>query len=361
MVLIIGAGLSGLSVARSLKDRGVRAELVDRLGVPGGAYARMYGDMRLTSPPAFLGLPGAPYPGGEGSVSAASYAAYLVDYAGRNGLRPRLRDVTRVARDASRFLVTFSDSSLPVAYDAVVVCTGVFGNPHVPAWPGIEAEGGPGRGRGVQVIHASRWRGAGPHHGRKVLIVGSGVSGIEIAEECVRAGLLPIVSARRRPIRLTPLTVLGVNPRVLAYPILRRLPLWSVRRFCTDGWPHRGIDRGFGTFLRQGRIDVRPGVRTASERLVTFTDGSSAEVDLIVLATGYRPDMPFLPDGMARGSNDRPAVRRAQSVAWPGLFFLGLPCASTPGSHFIHGITEDAQTVARTIAGHGSRPSAASS
>jgi putative flavoprotein involved in K+ transport len=98
-------------------------------------------------------------------------------------------------------------------------------------------------------------------------------------------------------------------------------------------------------------------IRSVDGHHVTFEDESSAEADVIVFATGYRFDMPFLPSELPRIHQGIPHVRRGESVAWPGLFCIGVPCASTPSSHFVYGIAADAQMAARTICSrlHGRR------
>ena len=80
-----------------------------------------------------------------------------------------------------------------------------------------------------------------------------------------------------------------------------------------------------------------------------FQNGARAVFDTVVLATGYRVSMPFLPRQVARSEQGFPIARDGQSVTWPGLFFLGSPCASGVYSQFIHGITQDARRIAQSI------------
>lgn len=356
MVLIIGAGVSGLAVAKCLNDLDVSTVLVDRHGEPGGAYRRMYSSIQLTSPAGYLRLPGARNLRAAKYVTAGEYSSYIAAYADRYNLRPRRRVVTSVRRDGSAFWVTFDDGAPSQKYSAVVVCAGMFDNPHMPTVSGLPPARFPHE-HATRVIHASSWRGPTSHSTKRLVIVGSGVSAVEIAEECVRAGLFPILSTKTASIALAPQRVLGIDPRNLVYPLLRRAPMWSVRRQCSNGWQHRGIDRGFAQYRRQGLLDIRSTIRAVRDRCVMFDDGSSAEVDVIVFATGYRFDTPFLPGDLPRAHQGIPQLRRGQSVAWPGLFFLGVPCAYTAGSDFVHGIAADAPMAAQQIHSriHGSR------
>jgi putative flavoprotein involved in K+ transport len=349
VILIVGAGVSGLAAAKCLSDLNVAAALVDRRDEVGGAYARMHSGIQLTSPARYLSLPGAPMPGSTKYLSAGQYSSYIREYAERNRLCPRRRDVRSVRRNGSSFSVRFDDADTLEDYEAVVVCSGMFDYPSTPSLASPPFDRG-GRRHTIRLMHASDWRGPLSHSGQRLVIVGSGVSAVEIAEECVRAGLHPIVSTKASVVELVPQHVLGFDPRSVVYPLMRRAPLWGFRRQCSNGWQHRGVDRGFSEYRQQRLLDTRPMIRDIEKRRVTFEDGSSADADVIVFATGYRFDMPFLPSELPRRYQGIPHLRRGESVAWPGLFFLGVPCASSAGSHFVHGIAADAPVVAKRIA-----------
>jgi putative flavoprotein involved in K+ transport len=347
MVLIIGAGVSGLATAKCLNDRGIGAVLVDRYGEPGGAYRRMYQKIRLTSPASYLRLPGTRDLRGTQYLTAAEYSSYIGEYADRNRLRPQRRDVASVQRDGRAFQVTFADEARPETFSAIVVCTGMFDSPRVPALPGLPA---PGESRnGLSVSHAAAWHGVDERLGRRVVIVGGGVAAVEIAEECVRAGLTPHVSTTSPSIGLLPQRILGIDPRRLTYPLVRRAPRWVVRRQCASGWRHRGVDRGFSDFQQRGLLKVVPTIRGVVDNRVTFADGTSVDADTVVLATGYRFDMPFLPRQGLTTAQGAPRVHHGQSTAWPGIFFVGVPCAYTAASHFVYGIAADAEATAAQV------------
>jgi putative flavoprotein involved in K+ transport len=347
MVLIIGAGVSGLATAKCLNDRGIGTTLVDRYGEAGGAYRRMYEKIQLTSPASYLRLPGTRDLRGTQYLSAGEYASYIGEYADRNRLRPQRRDVSSVQREGRDFQVSFADQARSEAFSAVVVCTGMFDSPRIPAFPGMPA---PGDSRhGLSVTHAADWRGINPSLGSHVVIVGGGVAAVEIAEECVRAGLTPVVSTTSTSIHLLPQRILSIDPRRLTYPLVRRAPRWVIRRQCASGWRHRGVDRGFSEFQRKGLLKVVPTIRAVTERRVTFADGSSVDADAVVLATGYRFDMPFLPKHGLTTAQGAPRLHHGRSTAWPGLFFVGVPCAYTAVSHFVYGIAADAEATAGQI------------
>jgi hypothetical protein len=71
---------------------------------------------------------------------------------------------------------------------------------------------------------------------------------------------------------------------------------------------------------------------------------------VIVAATGYRYETPFLPAEVVRAPGGHPLTERCESPDWPGLFFVGAPCARKLDSEFLRGIASDAEFVARQIA-----------
>jgi hypothetical protein len=92
-----------------------------------------------------------------------------------------------------------------------------------------------------------------------------------------------------------------------------------------------------------------PAVARWDGRRATFADGAQATCDLVVAATGYRFDTPFLPDEVARAPGGHLRARRCQSVSWPGLYVLGTPCSGRLDSPFLRGMARDAETIARRI------------
>lgn len=348
LVLVIGAGPAGLAVSRYLREAKLEHHLVDRQGKPGGSYLRMYSRMQLSSPPSYLGLPGASPPKSKTYLRASDYASYLKSYAAANFAFPLRGNVTGIARSFAGFTVSFEDSISLRYYTAVVVCTGMFDNPYVPTISGLGVDGS-GRDGAIRFSHAASWNGPARFQKSRLLIVGGGMTAIELAEECVQAGMRPMLSFEDQQGRTYPGRLFGFDPRHIVYPFLSLVPISLLRRQCTNGLMHRGIDRGFRAYRKNHQVDIRPRVSAVLGRVISFADGSSAEIDHIIFATGYRWDMSFLPGLIPRGRPGNPLVKRGESSVWPGLFFVGIPCSFSASSHFIHGIVEDARRVTRII------------
>ncbi|MGX5185924.1 hypothetical protein ACWKT5_24760 [Streptomyces avermitilis] len=102
--------------------------------------------------------------------------------------------------------------------------------------------------------------------------------------------------------------------------------------------------------MTSGRPDRRPVFTGASGTKVTWTDGSAEEVDAIVLATGYRPDLDYLAPLGALDPTGHPRHREGLSLTLPGLAYVGLEWQRSLSSNSLRGVGRDAARAARHIA-----------
>ncbi|PWU12355.1 MAG: hypothetical protein C5B50_21610 [Verrucomicrobia bacterium] len=346
-VVIIGAGPAGLASGASLKRLGVPFALLDRAGRAGGAFRHMDRSMKLLSPRRYVNLPYLCYPGDEQYPGIPDYGNYLEAYARHFELRPRSEEVSKVRRLSDGFEVQcVSGSALLCRF--LVVATGQFGHP---VWPEIQ---GLVKAKGNQeaptILHARDWAGANAFAGRRILIIGAGISGVGIAEECARAGSPVMVSRRAKKVRLVPPRLLGRDILDWFRP-LEFLPRAFFGSLCRRGVHAPAYDNGYCAFVKAGKIMEVPEVRQVEGRKVAFMDGGKREVDVIIAATGYRYETPFLPPEVRRMSGGHPMADECESPDWPGLFFVGAPCARRIDSEFLRGIASDAVRVAERIRG----------
>ena len=155
--------------------------------------------------------------------------------------------------------------------------------------------------------------------------------------------------AARRKIRLTPVTFLGRDVHHYIGPV-ERLPPWLARGYCARLPTLPATDRGFSRLRAEGRVAVRQLEALEPGGRARFGDGSSASFRTIVAATGYTFATPFLPPEVARAPAGQLVARHNESVSWPGLYVVGVPCANRVDSEFLRGIARDAPLVARAIA-----------
>jgi putative flavoprotein involved in K+ transport len=301
--------------------------------------------MSLLSPRAYVSLPYWPYSGSSEYPSIPDYELYLQTYAAQFDLHLEGKEVVGVKKVPEGFEVR-CQMGLDLRCRFVVTATGCFSNPVWPQIPGLtlaRVEAGT-----PAVLHAQDWSGPGVFAGRKVLIIGAGISGVSIAEECARAGHYVLVSRRSGHTRL-------VSPQLLGRDILHWfrpvefLPRALFSSICRRGVHPPAYDNGYRRFVARGQIRELPEVTQVARTVVSFVDGSREEVDVIVAATGYRYETPFLPAEVARAPGGHPLAKRCESEKWPGLFFVGTPCARKIDSEFLRGIASDAPFVARRI------------
>src|SRR5256714_15228949 len=132
-VLVVGAGQSGLALAYHLQRRGRQVLLVDRGERIGESWRARWDSLKLYSPVSRDGLPGMPFPAGRTSYPTKDEMAdYLEAYAERFELPVRLGTaVESLTQEDGRYVADTGDSRIEA--DTVVVASGVFEKPHVPA------------------------------------------------------------------------------------------------------------------------------------------------------------------------------------------------------------------------------------
>ena len=362
-VAIIGAGPGGLVAARFLLAHGFEPVLFEQSshlggqwnqGAPhSGVWPGMYTNTsRVLSRFSDLEWP----PGTMMFPRNEEALAYLERYAEKFGICDRIRLRHRVDRLESagdgRWAVTHSAADGTVrteVYPRVIVASGRYHHPRPPEVPGLESFSGAG---GVE--HTFHFRDANRYAGQRVLVAGGAISAVEIAPELVFAGAARVLSCMRRQRYVLQRVVAGVPIDYLVFTrfaVLAKenLPLEftrnRVKQFIlrTSGTPQQWgalpanedpLLAGFTQnqfylpLVNDGRIISKPWIRSIAGQRVTFEDGSSEEVDAILLATGFRLDLPFLSPAIRQTVGaEGPALRLFHHTfhpQLPGLAFLGI-------------------------------------
>jgi cation diffusion facilitator CzcD-associated flavoprotein CzcO len=341
--LVIGASAAGLATAACLTQAGVDVEILEASDVVGTAWRHHYDRLHLHTPKSISGLPGLDMPPDWPRYPARDQViAYLEHYCGHHGLHPQFgQAVSRLERVDGRWVATTSDGQWSARN--VVVATGAARTPVRPAWPGLDSFGG-------DVLHSSEYRNGDAWKGRPVLVVGFGNSACEQAIDLVERGAQPHLSVRSA-VNVIPRDILGKVPVLqlgilmrhvptrladaLAAPLVRltvgdittvgltKLPYGPNTQIARD--KHIPLlDIGTMKHIRAGRIGVHGAIARFTETGVVFEDGTSLDVDAVVLATGYTPGLAdFLVDWRSVCDQDgRPSVSGGPT-ALPGLFFCG--------------------------------------
>jgi cation diffusion facilitator CzcD-associated flavoprotein CzcO len=346
--IVIGAGPAGLATAARLRSRGLEPAILEKSDAVGSVWRRHYDRLHLHTDRGHSGLPGLPMPAAFGRYpSRPQVVEYLESYAATFNLKPFFNTAVRtVRRNRGAWRVEAGDNSLSAPI--VVVATGLADFPYSPTWPGMEAFNGP-------ILHSSLYRNPAPFAGKRVLVVGFGNSGGEIALDLAEADVDVTLSVRG-PVQVLPRDLLGVPiltwaiatqrlpPRVgdfINAPLLR-LAVGRIedlgltraakgpRQMIVEDGRIPLLDIGTLAQIRAGRIKVRGDIASFTADGVAFARSSPEDFRAVILATGFRPDLrPLLPD--ARGvlsETGRPLVSGAPT-AEPGLFFCGATTSPT--------------------------------
>jgi cation diffusion facilitator CzcD-associated flavoprotein CzcO len=364
-VAIVGAGPAGLASAAELSRRGAGCVVLECGPQPGTSWRRHYDGLHLHTAAFLSALPGQRYPRREGMwVARDGVVRYLEAYARRHGLAVRTdTEVQRVDVDGPGWAVT--TTSGPVRAGAVVVATGLNRVPHLPAWPGLDGFGG-------RLLHSSDYRCPAPFTGERVLVVGSGNSGAEIAAQLAAGGARHVWMAVRTPPGIVPrlgwpapnplLGIAAVHLPAGAVDLLARgmqrvafgdlgrhglpPPAPGTYRRVLRGESIPVVDVGIVAAVRTGRVEVVPPPERFEPAAAVLTDGRRLEADAVVAATGFRPGLePLVGHLGVLDARGMPVVDDGlRAVAAPGLYFVGYV---SPLSGQLREIGKQARTLAR--------------
>jgi putative flavoprotein involved in K+ transport len=342
--VVIGAGAAGLSVSALLSRKAVAHVLLEQADQAGGLYMGLHPDLQLLSPPAYNALPEMALPHRNGEIGAGQFADYLRGYI--QAMQPPLVLSVRVSRIAKKNAgyEVCSEAGQVFTCKNVVVATGMASYPKLLDFPLPEA---------VEYQAARDWQGVDYYAGKRVLIVGSGISAVELAE--LLAGTTEVTLAVNRTMATMPLLWLGVNFHYFIRP-LEWLPKALLPNLCRGRFRERAVVRHGGDFLHNGQ--VRLVELMGQKRNTGYTllkPEELTEFDVVINATGYYYESEFLPGDVARAENGNVLTRSCESLSHPGLFMIGHPCAGGIDSPFLRGIRRDAYRIARRITKQGEK------
>ncbi|MFL5672179.1 MAG: flavin-containing monooxygenase [Chloroflexota bacterium] len=363
-VMVIGAGPAGLAVSRELRKRRVDHLVIER-GEIGQSWRRYYDGLVLHTGRHLSSLPGRPFRRSDPMfVTRDRFVRYLAEYAAALDLPVETgATVTAVRRQGDRWVLEIAGGGdsvrEPLRCRVLIVATGIAASPFVPDLPGREAFTG-------RIRHSIDYHRPEAFAGRRVLVVGAGNSGGEIAAE-LAAVAAPVWISIRSGVVVVPREIAGIPsqyigmlvrrlPRALAGPIvaagtrrrMRSLPASLPRSSASplDEVPLIGMH--LPDAITAGTVVVRPGVIGFTPTTVRFVDGSEAAFDEVILATGFRAALDPLAGIVTRDA--RGFARRNDRVVsaeQPDLYFVGHEYDASGG---IANIRHDAPLAARLVA-----------
>jgi len=320
---IVGAGPSGLATAREFARAGIPFDVLERHGDVGGIWnlengkSPMYESAHFISSKTLSAFDDFPMPHAYPDYPGwRLILGYIRAFALEHDLRRHIEfgaDVEHASPENGGWHVQLSDGE-ERRYRGVVAAAGHNWNPVMPDYAG-EFTG--------NTYHAFRYKSAEEFRGKRVLIVGGGNSGCDIACDAANSASRAFISLRRG-YHFLPKHILGKPtdvffrsgpepPAWLAQPLLALLLRVLVGDLTRYGLPrpdhkvlasHPIMNTQLLHYLAHGDIVPKPDVRDLRGDRVSFADGSEEQIDVIVYATGYTPAITFLDESLSTVSSD---------------------------------------------------------
>ena len=338
-VVVIGGGQAGLAIGYHLKQQGKRFVILERAAAVAPAWRERWDSLVLFTPRRYDALPGLAFPGEPNAEpNRDEVITYLERYAAHFDLPVELNsEVRSVSQQDGQYVVELADRTLTAKQ--VVVATGPFQRPRIPALADRLAPE-------VRQLHSTAYRRPDDLPTGRVVVVGGGNTGYQIAEELAASRQVVLaVGARQKPL----------PRRILGRHLFWWLSTLRLLRINVDSRPGRRLSTRevlIGSSPRRAEkqfgVQLKSRVVAAEGRTVRFADGSEVDADGVVWATGYDDDYAWLHVPVLDGQG-RPRHRRGVTDQ-PGLYFLGLQWQYTRGSALLGFVADDAAFVAGRLA-----------
>lgn len=356
-IAVIGAGPAGLVTAKTLMERGFEVTVYEKGSFVGGTWVYendngrrfLYKNLHINTSKRLTAFSGLPFPEDTQPIpDHHDMARYFAAYADRFGLMRRIRfrspvrELSPVPIPGSRrpkWQVTADNQAVEV-YDAAVVCAGAFEKPkHATALQAFAGE----------YLHSADYREPERYVGKRVCIVGAGNSAVDIASDlCTTAKSVTLVA--RSAVKIVPHFVAGRSLNDIGRSLQKRWIPDSFRRLITQvlvyivhgsevrlGFKpltHRVHPTISSTIVQDilfGRVKVRQDISTINGSTIIFADGTQEDFDVIIGATGYVTEFPFLSRDILETEKDHlDLYLRIVAPDWLGLYFVGLINIDTP-------------------------------
>ncbi|XP_059642916.1 probable indole-3-pyruvate monooxygenase YUCCA4 [Cornus florida] len=312
--IIVGAGPSGLAVSACLKDNGVPSVILERSDCIASLWQqKTYDRLKLHLPKQFCELPLFGFPENFPKYPTKhQFMSYMESYAAHFCIEPRFKQAVQSAEfDHVGGIWKVQTQDCKYFSRWLIVATGENDEPFTPEIPGIERFQGP-------VVHTSVYKSGSDFRKQRVLVVGCGNSGMEVSLDLCRHNASPHIVVRNS-VHVLPREVFGISTFGMAVFLLKWIPLRLVDMFLlllanftlgnTDRLglrrPKTGpielknatgktpvLDVGTLSQIKSGKIKVMEGVREITRNGAKFVDGQEREFDSIILATGYKSNVP---------------------------------------------------------------------
>ncbi|KAJ6719318.1 FLAVIN-BINDING MONOOXYGENASE-LIKE PROTEIN [Salix purpurea] len=265
--VIVGAGPSGLAVGAGLKGQGVPFVMLERADCIASLWQnRTYDRLKLHLPKQFCQLPNFPFPEEFPEYPTKyQFISYLESYAKQFNIKPHFNETVQSAKYDEIFglwrvkTISTSSSDIPCQVEYIckwlVVATGENAEKVLPEFEGLQD------------------------------------FGMEVSLDLCNHNASPSMVVRSS-VHVLPREVLGRSTFELAATMMKRLPLWMVDKLKDTQGKTPVLDIGALEKIRSGKIKVVPGIKRFSSGKVELVNSEILEIDSVILATGYRSNVP---------------------------------------------------------------------
>ena len=342
-VLIIGAGPAGLAIAGRLRQLSIPFEIIEKREEVASTWHEHYDRLHLHTVKELSHLPHLPFPEDYPRyVPRQKLVEYYARYAKAFDIQPHFgEEVIAIKKQGDYWRVkTLAGKKWEAQH--VVIATGVNRSVNRPLFEGEEKFQG-------RMLHSRLYKNADPFENQKVLVVGMGNTGAEIALDLSEHGVETYLSVRS-PVNIVPRDTFAGPTQHTALK-LAKLPPWLGDRLGTlfrtmlvgdlskygiqtPTLPPAAqmrtlgktpvIDIGTVAQIKAGKIKVLPGISHFTKTEVAFTNGEQYAFDTVLLATGYQAKLQELLDDTEGLLDDHGLPKTLiGNEKWVGLYFLG--------------------------------------
>lgn len=338
--IVIGGGQAGLASGYHLQKKGVRYLVLESSNQVGGSWSRYYDSLKLFSPAGYSSLPGMQFPGEQSRYPKRDEVVrYLQEYKRKFQLKVETNQlVESVEKGREGFTIrTLTGDTFQTR--TIINATGSFNNPFIPEI--AEQDGFKGL-----TIHSSVYKNSEPFINQRILVVGRGNSAIQIAVELAEVSQTSL--AVLSPIKFVKQKIWGKDLHFWLKLIgFDKFPFWRFGKIA----PSSSAVNDAGKYKERiiaGKPDQQPMFTSFYEDGVIWPNGTMEQVDTVIYATGYRPQLPYLQAIGALDVEGKPSHKSGISEV-PGLYYVGMEGQRSFASATLRGVGADAQYVVKKL------------
>jgi len=365
--IIIGAGPAGLAVAGRMRKANLDFEVLEQTDKIAWSWHNHYDRLLLHTVKQLSHLPHLPFPEDYPLyVPRQKLVDYLESYAKHFNIKPQFNSTVNSIKNIEGSWQISTNESKNFIADNVIIATGVNRVPHVPVWKGQDNFKG-------EIVHSRNYKNAKPFKNQKVLVIGMGNTGAELALD-LSENNIETTLAVRSPITIVPRDVNG-RPVQLTAKKLAKIPFgigdWlgtQIRKVIIGDLTKYGvplskkhptvqlretgktpvIDLGTVEHIKQGKIKIIQKINEFYSNGVVLENGEKREFDTIILATGYRAKVEDFVENV-EGLLDKYQVPKTPigEGKQKGLYFVGFDNYKLGG--ILGTINSDSKTIVEFI------------